>query len=176
MERNIMKIEYPVMTDLKMVKYTDIKANTYNPNSVSRDKMDLLKQSIIDNGFLFPIIVIYDGDLEQYVIVDGFHRYRILGELQQEEIPVVVLKHDITKRMYTTIQMNKAKGEHQVDLDAEVIRALLEQGQDELEISKHLGIDIETIHRYKQTGGIADIFKNVDYSPSWSMEEVEEDE
>lgn len=164
-----MQIKYPVM-ETKMVKYEDVKANNYNPNSVPEDKMKLLKQSIIDNGFLFPIITIYDHDLEKYVIVDGFHRYTVLGQLKQKEIPIIVLEHDIQQRMYTTVQMNKAKGVHQVDLDADIIKTLIENGEDEEEISKHLGIDIETIHRYKNLTGIISLFENVEYSKSWEME------
>jgi ParB-like chromosome segregation protein Spo0J len=148
-----------------------IQANAYNPNSVSDDKMNLLKQSILDNGFCFPIVTIWDDDQEAFVIIDGFHRDQ-MGDpewLDLDYIPLVVLQHDITRRMTATIQFNKARGVHQVDLDADVIRALIEQGQSEEEISKHLGIDLETIHRYKQLTGIADLFKNSEYSASWEM-------
>jgi ParB-like chromosome segregation protein Spo0J len=148
-------------------------ANNYNPNNVSKEKMELLKQSIIDNGFCFPIVTIWDSDLEKYVIIDGFHRWTICQPkwLNIPEIPVVVLDHDPSQRMVATIQFNKAKGSHQVDLDAEVIRSLLTQGMSELDVSIHLGIDIDTIHRYKQLTGIAELFKNSEYSMSWSMKE-----
>lgn len=148
-----------------------IQANAYNPNAVSDDKMQLLKQSILDNGFCFPIVTIWDDDQECFVIIDGFHRDQ-MGDpdwLDLDYIPLVVLQHDITRRMTATIQFNKARGVHQVDLDADVIRALIEQGQSEDEISQHLGIDLETIHRYKQLTGIADLFKNADYSRAWEM-------
>lgn len=148
-----------------------IQANQYNPNAVSDDKMQLLKQSILDNGFCFPIVTIWDDDQECFVIIDGFHRDQ-MGDpdwLDLDYIPLVVLQHDITRRMTATIQFNKARGVHQVDLDADVIRALIEQGQSEDEISQHLGIDLETIHRYKQLTGIADLFKNADYSRAWEM-------
>lgn len=148
-----------------------IQANQYNPNAVSDDKRQLLKQSILDNGFCFPIVTIWDDDQECFVIIDGFHRDQ-MGDpdwLDLDYIPLVVLQHDITRRMTATIQFNKARGVHQVDLDADVIRALIEQGQSEDEISQHLGIDLETIHRYKQLTGIADLFKNSDYSRAWEM-------
>jgi hypothetical protein len=41
------------------------------------------------------------------------------------------------------------------------------------EISIHLGIDIDTIHRYKQLTGIAELFKNAPYSQAWEVEEAE---
>ena len=39
----------------------------------------------------------------------------------------------------------------------------------EEEISKHLGIDMETVLRYKQLTGIVELFKNVEYSKSWEV-------
>jgi len=152
-----------------------VQANTYNPNSVPDGKMELLKQSIIDNGFAFPIVTIWDEDLQHFVIVDGFHRWMIAAYdfLGLSHVPAVVLAHDASQRMIATVQFNKARGVHQVDLDADVIRSLLEQGMSELDVSIHLGIDLDTIHRYKQLTGIAELFKNAQYSLSWNMEEVE---
>lgn len=151
-----------------------IVANLYNPNSVSPDKMELLKQSIIDNGFAFPVIAIWDDDQERFVVIDVFHRTTIGGPewLDFDYIPVAVLTHDTSKRMIATMQFNKARGVHQVDLDAEVIRALVKQGLGDEDIATHLGIDLDTVYRYKQITGIAELFRDVEYSTSWSMEKA----
>ena len=151
-----------------------VAANTYNPNHVSDDKMQLLYQSITDNGFAFPCVVIWDGDQELFVVVDGFHRYLVSGPkwLGMSHVPVAVLAHDAAQRMIATWQFNKARGAHEVDLDADLIRALVQQGMDEAEIVQHLGIDLDTVHRYKQITGIAELFKNADYSMSWETMEV----
>lgn len=153
-----------------------VQANTYNPNSVPDSKMQLLLQSIIDNGFCFPIVTIYDEESEMFVVIDGFHRLLLSYEnyLDLPYIPIVVLQHNVAQRMIATIQFNKARGVHQVDLDAEVIRALIEQGLSEDEISNELGIDLETVYRYKQVTGIAELFKNTPYSKSWEMMETQE--
>ena len=167
------KIAIPCANTL-VVNRELVLANTYNPNSVPDGKMDLLAQSIIDNGFAFPVVTIYDPDLGKLVIIDGFHRFLIGGYdyLGLSHIPVVVLAHDAAKRMVATIQFNKARGVHQVDLDADVIRALIDQGMGEDDIAVHLGIDLETIYRYKQLTGIAELFKNAQYSMSWNIMEV----
>lgn len=151
-------------------------ANTYNPNHVSDDKMELLRQSIVDNGFAFPIVVIWDNDQGVFVVVDGFHRYLISGPkwLDMSHVPVAVLAHDANQRMIATWQFNKARGAHEVDLDADLIRALIQQGMEEDEIAKVLGIDLDTVHRYKQLTGIADLFKGAQYSMSWEIMEVSE--
>lgn len=153
-----------------------IQANTYNPNAVPGDKMELLRQSIVDNGFAFPIITIYDTEMQKFVVVDGFHRYLISGPewLNMKYVPIAVLDHDMTQRMTATWQFNKARGVHQVDMDADLIRALLEQGMSEEDIAAHLGIDLDTIHRYKQVTGIAELFKGAQYSMAWEMAEVED--
>lgn len=152
-----------------------IVANTYNPNHVSDDKIELLHQSIIDNGFAFPVVAIWDGDLQQFVVVDGFHRYLVSGPrwLDIPHVPVAVLEHDSRQRMIATWQFNKARGAHEVDLDADLIRALLQQGMEEEEVAQHLGIDLDTVHRYKQVAGIAELFQNAQYSLAWEMEETD---
>lgn len=154
-----------------------VMANTYNPNHVSDDKMELLYQSIIDNGFAFPAVVIWDEDQRLFVVVDGFHRYMVSGPkwLDMSHVPVAVLAHDAAQRMVATWQFNKARGSHEVDLDADLIRALIQQGMDEEDIVKHLGIDLDTVHRYKQVTGIAELFKNASYSMAWEVMEVDED-
>lgn len=166
-------ITFPCLTT-RLVPRDQVIANNYNPNSVPPDKMELLRQSIIDNGFCFPIVTIWDADQERYVIIDGFHRWTICQPqwLDILEIPIVVLSHDISARMIATKQFNAARGFHQVDLDADLVRSLIEQGLSEEEISQRLQMDLETIHRYKQLTGIAELFKNASYSTSWSMEEV----
>lgn len=154
-----------------------VQANTYNPNSVPDGKMELLRQSIVDNGFAFPIIVIWDNELEKFIVVDGFHRYLISGPdwLGMSHVPVAVLQHDVSQRMYATWQFNKARGIHQVDMDADLIRALKQQGMSEEDISKHLGIDLDTVHRYKQMTGIVELFANVNYSMPWRMMEIDDE-
>jgi len=152
-------------------------ANTWNPNSVSPDRLELLRESIVQNGFCFPIVTIYDEDQQHYIIIDGFHR-RLMCEpewLDIELVPVVVLRHTIAERMTATMQFNRARGVHQVDLDAEVVRALVEQGMPEEDIATKLGMDLDTVHRYKQVTGVAELFKNAQYSLAWEMVDDEQD-
>lgn len=57
-------IAVPCMATL-LVRRDMIVANAYNPNFVSHDKMHLLRQSIVDNGFCFPVVVIADDIAER---------------------------------------------------------------------------------------------------------------
>jgi ParB-like chromosome segregation protein Spo0J len=137
--------------------------------------MELLQRSILANGFCFPIVAIWDDESELFVIIDGFHRYSMGDEswLDLDYIPLVVLPHGMAQRLSATMQFNKARGVHQVDLDAELIRRLVDQGLDDEEIAVNLGVDVDTVYRYKQITGIAELFKNSGYSPSWEL--VEDD-
>jgi len=158
-----------------LVRRELVQANHWNPNQVPDDKMELLRQSIVDNGFCFPIVTGYDPDLEKFIVVDGFHRYTIAGPnwLDMAYVPIVVLDRPIEELMAATWQFNKARGVHEVDRDADLIRSLLQQGKSEDEISVHLGIDLDTVFRYKQMTGIAELFLGADYSMSWGMGEVD---
>lgn len=56
-------VEFPCMHP-KIVPIEQVVANDYNPNHVSDSNMELLLQSVLDNGFCFPVVTIYDDILE----------------------------------------------------------------------------------------------------------------
>ena len=166
-------IKLPCMTPI-IVPIDQVQANNYNPNAVPKNNMLLLEESIMSNGFCFPVVTIWDPDCEKYVIIDGFHRYTIFKDyLQAEELPIVVLDEDIVQRMSATVQFNRARGVHQVELMGDLVAALAKQGVADDEIAQRLGMELEEVLRLKQGTGIAEIFKNQDYSKSWEMEDVE---
>ena len=166
-------IELPCMDPI-IVPIDKVRANNYNPNNVPKNNMELLLQSIKDNGFCFPVVTVYDPDDDVYVIVDGFHRYSIFKDyLNADEIPIVVLKQDMKQRMASTVQFNRARGVHQVELMGDLVQGLIDQGATDEEIAQHLGMELEEVFRLKQITGIAEIFKNQTYSKSWRMEEFD---
>ena len=169
------EIKLPVMYPI-IVPIDKVQANNYNPNNVPKNNMLLLEQSIIDNGFCFAVVTIYDEEIDKYIIIDGFHRYTIFKDyLEADKIPIIVLEHDIRQRMSATVQFNRARGVHQVELMGELVRSLTEQGMSDDEISKHLGMETEEVFRLKQITGIAELFKNQTYSTAWEIKDVEED-
>ena len=147
MSNNTIKIK---CLDTKLIPIDKVIANTYNPNIVARPELKLLKKSIIDNGFCFPIIVIYDASKDEYCIVDGFHRFKIAQELKMKEIPVVILDHGIKKRMAATIQFNRARGTHQIIDMSKIVVDLQIKGWDDIKICEHLGMELDEVIRLKQ--------------------------
>lgn len=161
-----MKVDFKVL-ETKLVPIEKVVANDYNPNKLAKPELELLKKSIIDNGFCMPIITIYDSEKDKYVIVDGFHRYSVSLDLKLDQVPVVVLKHDIKKRMAATIQFNRARGTHQILDMSKIVSELTKKGWSDTEISKHLGMEADELIRLKQISGLKENFKNHVFSKTW---------
>lgn len=156
-----------------------IQPNSYNPNSVAPPEMKLLYESIKEDGYTMPIVCYYVEEDDQYIIVDGFHRYRIMldypdiYEREQGLLPVSVINKTIDRRMASTIRHNRARGTHNVDLMSNIVKELHEIGRSDAWISKHLGMDRDEILRLKQITGLAALFKDVNFGQAWRPEEEE---
>lgn len=150
-----------------------IEPNTYNPNAVAPPEMKLLYDSIKADGYTMPIVCYYDNEKDVYVIVDGFHRYRVMldyPDIYKREggkLPVSVINKSLDNRMASTIRHNRARGSHDVDLMSNIIRELHELGRSDAWISKHLGMDRDEILRLKQITGLAALFKDVEFGEAW---------
>lgn len=156
-----------------------ITPNTYNPNAVAPPEMKLLYDSIREDGYTMPIVCYYIKEKDKYVIVDGFHRYRIMldypdiREREKGMLPVSVINKSLDNRMASTIRHNRARGSHDVDLMSNIIRELHELGRSDTWISKHLGMDTDEILRLKQITGLASLFKDINFGEAWQPVEDE---
>lgn len=153
--------------------------NTYNPNSVAPPEMKLLYESIKQDGYTMPIVCYYVKEKDIYIIVDGFHRYRVLldypdiYERENGMLPVSIINKSLDNRMASTIRHNRARGSHNVDLMSNIIKELHELGRSDAWISKHLGMDRDEILRLKQITGLAALFKDVKFGKAWRPVEDE---
>lgn len=154
--------------------------NNYNPNSVAPPEMKLLYDSIKEDGYTMPIVCYYDEASDQYVIVDGFHRYRVMKEFpdiyerEGGKLPVSVIDKPLDCRMASTIRHNRARGSHDVDLMSNIIKELHEIGRSDAWISKHLGMDRDELLRLKQITGLTALFKDVEFGMAWKPVKEEE--
>lgn len=159
--------------NVKAIPIEKIVANTYNPNAVAPPEMKLLYDSIKEDGYTMPIVCYYDKENDNYVIVDGFHRYRVMMEhkdIREREkgmLPVSVIDKPIDHRMASTIRHNRARGSHNVDLMSNIVKELHELGRSDAWISKHLGMEKDEILRLKQITGLAALFKDVEFGQAW---------
>lgn len=150
-----------------------IKPNTYNPNTVAPPEMRLLYESIKADGYTMPIVCYYSKEKDVYIIVDGFHRYRIIMEYQdiydreKGMLPVSVINKPLDQRMASTIRHNRARGSHDVDLMSNIVKELHELGRSDAWIAKHLGMDRDEVLRLKQITGLTALFKDIKFGRAW---------
>lgn len=156
------------MIDIKMPILIDtnlLQPNPWNPNKVAKPEMQLLEISIKKSGFCFPLIVIKNGD--KYMIVDGYHRHILAQKLKMPQVPVVVLDEPMQELMAATIRFNRAKGTHQIDQMSNIVADMIGLGCADEDVCKNLGMDADEVLRLKQNSGIAEIFKDIDFSRAW---------
>lgn len=144
-------------------------ANDYNPNTVARPEMELLKRSITDNGFCMCVVVVPTETGAE--VVDGFHRRLTLTALGWRYIPCAVVLRSRAEQMAATVQFNRARGRHQVALDATLIRKMLAEGKTEDEIAEALGMSPEETLRKLQMIGAARLMASPEYNRSWGHRE-----
>lgn len=150
-----------------------ITPNDYNPNAVAPPELKLLYDSIKQDGYTMPIVCYHNKENDTYIIVDGFHRYRIMldhpdiYEREGGKLPVSVINKSLDHRMASTIRHNRARGNHDVDLMSNIIKELHELGRTDKWIAKHLGMDKDEILRLKQITGLAALFRDVEFSHAW---------
>lgn len=141
------KLSSPLST-LQWVDRDRVKPNDYNPNKVSKQNLELLKQSILTNGWTLPIVVRPD-----FTIIDGFHRWTVAGEeplksMLEGKVPVVIVEHkDKAGNIYGTVTHNRARGTHLLEPMKKIVKELMDEGKTVEEIGKQLGMRPEEIFR-----------------------------
>lgn len=155
---------------VQAVPIEKIQANSYNPNAVAPPEMKLLYQSIKEDGYTMPIVCYYLQDVDRYEIVDGFHRYQVMlrhHDIYEREngcMPVVVIEKEISNRMASTIRHNRARGAHSIELMSSIVSELTKAGMSDAWILKNIGMDADELLRLKQITGLAELFKNKEFS------------
>lgn len=162
------------------VKLERVIANDYNPNSVAKQEMNLLFNSIDHDGYTQPVVTVYDKEKDLYVIVDGFHRYLVLKTSQELQdrtlgyIPIVVIDKDINDRMASTVRHNRARGKHSVAGMSNMVFDMLDNGWKDEDICNELGMEPEELLKLKHLTGFSKLFKDVEYKKSWlSRQQIE---
>lgn len=163
------------------VRNDSVFANDYNPNSVAPTEMKLLELSILQDGYTQPIVTMpNDGMFE---VVDGFHRNRVGKESWEVNkrvhgyLPVVRIKSDRTEkpdRMAATIRHNRARGAHRIDSMSEIVVELKRRNWKDEKIARELGMDADEVLRLCQISGIAEAFKDREFSEAWEIDNEKE--
>jgi len=165
------------------VKSEQVQANEYNPNKVAPPEMELLKVSIMNDGFTQPIVTFPEDN--KITVVDGFHRNRVGKEVEEvnkrlmDYLPIVEIRksqEDKNNRIASTIRHNRARGKHTVDGMTDIVIELKKRNWSNKKISKQLGMDEDEILRLCQISGLNEVFSNEDFSEAWNAEIFKEED
>ena len=158
--------------------HTDgITANDYNPNSVAPPEMELLKLSILEDGYTQPIVSWKKDGVRE--VVDGFHRNRIGRECMEVRhrirgyLPLTTIntdREDRGDRIASTIRHNRARGKHAVTAMSDIVIELKRRNWSDEKIARELGMDQDEILRLCQISGLAELFADQEFSKSWDVE------
>jgi ParB-like chromosome segregation protein Spo0J len=168
---------------VQWVKQDTVRANDYNPNSVAPPEMDLLRLSIMEDGYTQPIVTNLEEDVR--IVIDGFHRNRVGRECEDVQarirgyLPVVQIRASQTDkehRMASTIRHNRARGKHQVDAMTAIVLDLKRRNWSDTKIGKQLGMDQDEVLRLAQIGGLADAFSDKEFSEAWEPSIINEED
>ena len=166
-----MQIQEMPISKVQWVDVEKLKANDYNPNVVFSKEMELLKLSILKNGWIQPILVTHE-----YVIIDGFHRASLakadkkVNALTGGKVPVVIMELNEPERMLLTIRINRAKGSHIAIKMSDLIKKVVnDYGMPIDEICRQIGATKDEVELLLMD----DVFKKFDitketrYSKAW---------
>lgn len=148
------KVDRHPVSRVQWVPRGKLRANNYNPNSVAPPELDLLRTSILEDGWTSAVVTLPD-----HTIVDGFHRWTVSADrevraLTDGLVPVVVIDADPVHRMMSTIRHNRARGTHAVLKMAEIVRGMVSAGMSPADICRRLGMEDEELDRLLDRAGM----------------------
>lgn len=164
---------------VRWVKSNDVEANDYNPNSVAPPEMELLRVSIMADGYTQPIVTYPENN--KITVVDGFHRSRVGRECDDVKnrvkgyLPIVQIRESQTdrgNRMAATVRHNRARGKHKVEKMSDIVLDLRRRNWSDEKISKNLGMEPDEVLRLAQITGLAEMFSSEDFSESWEADSI----
>lgn len=160
------------ISEVKWVRRDAIAPNEYNPNRVAPPELELLKLSIIEDGWTQPIVINPDNE-----IVDGYHRWTVAGDdevstMTGGKVPVVVTApKDWVHQKMATIRHNRARGTHAVLDMSEIVKSMVDAGISQEEIMARLKMEKEEVVRLAMRAGIpqSEIITDSEFSKAWEV-------
>lgn len=165
---------------VRWVKNQSVQANDYNPNSVAPPEMELLRVSIMADGYTQPIVTYPESG--KITVVDGFHRSRVGKECDDVKqrvggyLPIVEIREcqsDKGNRMAATVRHNRARGKHKVEAMSDIVLDLKKRNWSDEKIAKNLGMEPDEVLRLAQITGLAEMFAEQDFSEAWEADTTE---
>lgn len=162
-------MKHPI-DSIEWVPVDDLQANSWNPNFVYTQELRLLERSILQQGWIQPILI-----NRERLIIDGFHRASLaktskaVRSLTSGKVPCAVLDVSTAEAMMLTVRMNRAKGSHIAIKMHELVAELVTvHGQTPKYIAESIGATADEVELLLQDG----VFKALKieehkYSTAW---------
>ncbi len=163
-------IEHMPLSKIQWLPREALHANNYNPNHVAPNELELLKVSLLEDGWTQPIVARTDNE-----IVDGYHRWTLAADPEIAEmtgglVPVVYLRADLPMehQMMSTVHHNRARGAHAVLKMADIVYDLLHrEGLTYEEVMQRLGMEWEEVERLADRGGMTKRASKATFNQGW---------
>lgn len=117
-----MEIKSLKIPEMERISTGKVLIDNKNPNKMSKANFEALKKNIEKYGFIVPIIT-----NEDYKIADGYHRWKAARELGMTEVSVIKLPLKEVDRRILRQVLNKLRGEHDLELDQEDFKFLMDE-------------------------------------------------
>ncbi len=163
--------EQQPISQIVWIHRDELHANDYNPNTQAPPEHDLLRVSLLEDGWTQPLYIRPDRG-----IVDGFHRWSLSAEpaiyaLTDGFIPCVLQsERSRADQMLSTIRANRARGEHSVLPMAKIVREMIDvEGLTQEQIMRRCGMEREEVVRLYDRGGMTErgTVGKTEFSQGW---------
>jgi ParB-like chromosome segregation protein Spo0J len=168
-------MNHPI-NNIQWIDVDTLKMNDYNPNHVIGPEFDLLKSSLIKQGWIQPLLITPEG-----VLIDGFHRHYLCKKdpdvraLTGGKVPCAVIDIPESERKMLTVRINRAKGVHSAVKMHELVSDLYNNDKLTVEqICEGIGATKDEVDLLLKES----VFKKLDiehhnYSEAWSVKDEE---
>jgi len=125
---------------IKLVKLGDLQLAAYNPRKFERKVIDKIKKSIMEFGFVNPLII---NESSNNIVVGGNQRLVAMRELydSEKEVPVVCLELKEPQEKALNIALNKISSDWEQDKLIEIL-----SGLNDLNIADLSGFDVNELN------------------------------
>jgi len=170
--RRVKGIDDQPISNVRWVPRSWLVTNDYNPNHVAKPEMQLLKRSILEDGWTQPIVV-FELEPKKLVVVDGEHRWRTselddVSAMTDGKVPVVTLRGERSDLMIATVRHNRARGEHGILPMAKIVGELLTTLPAE-SIEDRLQMEDEEVNRLAEKDGLPTVIsrEKKEFNSGW---------
>lgn len=143
----------------------ELRTNGWNPNVVHTPELRLLETSILETGWVQPVLISRDD-----LVIDGYHRLMLartspaLRERYAGRVPCAVMDLSEAEAKLLTVRINRAKGSHVAVRLSELVKSVIDEGgMDPADVARKIGATRAEVDLLYQD----DVFKARDI-PNWT--------